>query len=279
MIPSKIPLLFVRYAPGSAGNFIISVLQTSKELSCWDTKVEETKGTDQFASELKLWMQRSFQDDLNNHLKHEPHHRYRLDFFSSKLPRGNELSVDQFVKNLELHGDIEFLKNIADNKRTVMRLNKPTIPLFGQGNPVVNIVIDPPSRKWLYRTRYVKLFGKEGNFWISKENHPEFLAAKFKKILFQNQYQFQVSKFTFLKDFVIGEPAIQPFFNLSSLIQDKSNCNSQQLSINLSVLFDQPAFLTEICELFKKLNLGTPDLELIKWMHQHYYKFNIAPLL
>lgn len=279
MTTPKIPLLFVRYAPGAAGNFIISILQTSGKLSCWDLTVEESKQTDQFESKFKSWFEKSFQGDLANHLKYEPHHPYHLDFFSSKLPRGNDLSTEQFIDNLKSRNDTEFLTNIANNKRTVMRLNKPVVPLFGQGSPVVNVVVDPLSKKWFYRTRYIKLFGNDGQFWISKENHPEFLAAKFKKILFQNQYQFQVSKFTFFREFVIGEPAIRPFFDIDNLTEDSSNDSSQQLIVPLSVLFDQDTFLAKVVELFNTLDLGKPNLDLIKWAHRHYYEFNIKPLL
>ena len=45
---SKLDLLFVRYAPGSAGNFLIAMLQTSDQLDCWNQQVDKSKNTDQF---------------------------------------------------------------------------------------------------------------------------------------------------------------------------------------------------------------------------------------
>ena len=67
MTASKIPLLFVRYAPGSAGNFLISILQTSNKLPCWDMQVENSKGTPQFEDCFKNWFSKCFQSNLEEH--------------------------------------------------------------------------------------------------------------------------------------------------------------------------------------------------------------------
>ena len=275
---NKLPILFVRYAPGAAGNFFISSLQTSSRVSCWNTQIEQTKHNEFFEQEFKKWFQNCFQSDLPNHIKHEPHHPYRLDFFSSKHPRGNDISISQFVEHLVVRNDHIFLDNIKRNQLTVMRLNKPVIPLFGYGNTVINIIVDPPAKKWFYHARLIKLFGHDHNHgWITKENHPEFLAAKFKNILFRNQYYYKCSKFKFLKDFVVGEPAIRPFFSETSLLQDSSNNFCKQISINLSVIFDKNLFLSTMIEIFKTLELGQPNLALLEWIHDHYAKINICP--
>jgi hypothetical protein len=277
LIPN-IPILFVRYAPGAAGNFFISVLQTSTQVAHWNPAVEKSKGTENFESTYKIWFQKSFQQDLKNHLKYEPHHAHCLDFFSSKHPRGNDITAEQFISNLRDRNDQLFLDNIINNKLTIMRLNKPVIPKFGANNTVINIIVDASSKKWFYRTRCIKLFGHDSQGWISKENHPEFLQAKFKKVLFHNQYCFQVSKFAFLKDFVIGEPAIQPFTSEQALLHDSSNLTCNQLSLPLSIIFNREKFLVEILEIFTKLNLGEPNLDLIGWAYDHYYASNIIPV-
>ena len=103
MIISKIPLLFVRYAPGAAGNFLIAILQTSNKLSCWDTQVENVKGTPQFEDFFKNWFSKCFQADLENHIKYEPHHPYQLDFVSAKHPRGDDpVGVTDVVSTFDL---------------------------------------------------------------------------------------------------------------------------------------------------------------------------------
>lgn len=274
---NKLPILFLRYAPGASGNLFISLLQTSSRISCWDLEVEQGKNTPEFVEKFKCWFEKCFQSDLENHLKHEPHHPYHLDFFSAKHPRGNEITATQFIDNLISRNDQRFIDNINSGKLTVLRLNKPEIPIFAQETTVVNVIVDPPSKKWFYQIRMLKLFGQDSQGWISKENHPEFLSSKFKKILFENQYCFKVSKFTFLKKFVVGEAAIRPFFKESTLLNDPSNKTCRQISLNLSVIFNQEMFVLTMIDLFQQLDLGDPDVELIKWAHTHYCHNNIDP--
>jgi hypothetical protein len=278
MYKNDLSLLFVRYAPGAAGNFLISLLQTSNKLAHWSTEVENSKNTPDFENTFKQWFSHCFQPDLENHLKFEPHHPYQLDFFSSKHPRGDDIDCESFVDLLKQRNDQLFLNNIKHNKLTTMRLNKTNIPLFGYGSSVVNVIVDPAAKKWFFRTRFVKLFGQNSSQWISKENHPEFLSAKYKKIVFQNQYEFAVSKFTFLKDFVIGDPAIQCFFDSIDLTADSSNNNCSQYFINLTTLLNRDQLLKEVVVLFEQLNLGDPNLDLIGWAFDRYYQTNIAPI-
>ena len=278
MTISKIPLLFVRYAPGAAGNFLIAILQTSNKLSCWDTQVENAKGTPQFEDSFKNWFSKCFQPDLENHIKHEPHHPYQLDFVSAKHPRGDDLSVEEFIEKLQNRHDQCFLNNIQCHQQTVMRLNKPTVPRWGLGNSIINIVVDPLSKKWFYKIRYIKLFGKDNNGWTSKENHPDYLIAKFKKIQFYNPYQFQISKFAFLKNFVIGESAILPFYDYDKLLEPPSNQHCTQHKVNLSNLLNPNANVDTILSLFEQLELGVPNKKLIEWACSYYYQYNIAPI-
>jgi hypothetical protein len=276
---SKIPLLFVRYAPGAAGNFLISILQTSNKLPCWDIQVENSKGTPQFEDTFKNWFSKCFQPDLENHIKHEPHHPYQLDFVSAKHPRGDDLSVEQFIEELTTRQDQLFLNNIQHGQHTVMRLNKANIPQWGLGNCVINIVVDTPSKKWFYKTRYIKLFGKDNNgWWISKENHPDYLVAKFKKIQFHNPYRFEISKFAFLKNFVIGESAILPFYDYNKLLEPPSNQCCKQYRVNLSRLLDPSTNVDTILDLFEQLELGIPNKKLIEWACGYYHQNDIAPI-
>ena len=278
MTISKIPLLFVRYAPGAAGNFLISILQTSNTLPCWDIQVENSKGTPHFEDFFKNWFSKCFQPDLEEHVKHEPHHPYQLDFVSAKHPRGDDLSVEEFIDELKNRHDRLFLNNVQDCRRTVMRLNKPTVPRWGLGNSIINIIVDTPSKKWFYKARYIKLFGKDSHGWISKENHPDYLIAKFKKMQFHNPYCFQISKFAFLKNFVVGESAILPFYNYNKLLEPSSNQHCKQYRVNLSDLLDPNTNVDTILCLFEQLELGVPNKKLIEWACSYYYQNNIAPI-
>lgn len=273
-----IPIVFVRYAPGACGTFLLTLLQTSDRVACWNPDLEQLKGSPEFSQKFFEWFSHRFVSDLDNHIKHEPHHPYQLDFFSAKHPRGDNISSEEMYSLLADRQDQLFLDNIAKHKLTAMRLNKSTIPVFGYNNPVINIVIDPASHRWLNHTRWIKLFGKENNKWISKENHPEFLKAKFKNIQFKNQYHFDCTWREFAKNFIINEPVMQLFRNQDQLLQDPSNLHCPQHFVNLSTILNVDSGIAAVISLFAELNLGTPDLRLITQCYEHYRKTNLEPL-
>ena len=274
MSPSD--LFFVRYAPGAAGNFLISLLQTSNKLAHWDKEVEKSKSSENFKETFLNKFYTNFGTDLNNHLMFEPHHCYDLDFISAKHPRGDDLTFEQFIDCLEERKD-QLLQHLIQKKQPVLRLNKPNIPLFAQGSSVVNIIVDQISVKWFNRIRFVKLFDYKNGQGISKENHPEYLRAKFKKILFNNQYQFDESKFGFIKHKVINDPFTQKFFNENDLLQHPSNNTCNQYSINLSNILNPEKTQKTVLEIFEFFDLGIPDLELVDICAKHFYNNNVLP--
>jgi hypothetical protein len=91
-IPRPLPLLFVRYAPGSAGNLLITLLQTSDQLSSWNPYIDTIRKNTDFEQQYFKWFSQHFVDDLDKHLLYEPHHPYQLSFVSSKFPRGDNLT-------------------------------------------------------------------------------------------------------------------------------------------------------------------------------------------
>jgi hypothetical protein len=268
-------ILFIRYAPGSGGNFLISLLQSSNKVACWDISVERAKNTDQFERLYLNWFENCFKGDLSKHLKTEPHHPYNLDFFSSKHQRGDDISEEMFLQLLKDTNNVLFLDNIQNNKLTVMRLNKTIIPKFGKDSWVVNIIIDPLAYKWVHRARQIKLFDHSNGVTTVYEDHPEFLKAKNKKILFNNQYQFQESFFSFAKHRVIKEPVVDIFKNQTVLFEDSSNNSCKQCVVNLSSLLDKNECIGTVIYLFKVLNLGDPNVSLISKCFDHYKKTNI----
>jgi hypothetical protein len=272
-------ILFVRYAPGSAGNFLISLLQISNRVACWNTSVEEYKNTNKFEKEYFNWFTNCFNSNLSEHLKSEPHHPYNLDFFSSKHNRGNNINDFDFIEMLKKTNNHIFLHNIEQKKFTVMRLNKTVVPEFGKNAVVVNILIDTPSYKWLHRARQVKLFRHLNGQTTSKENHPEYLVAKRKKNNFNNPYDFCESYFSFAKHRVIGEPVVKIFKDKTKLIDNSSNLQCQQHFIFLSELLDETKICSIMQQLFDILNLGTPNLDLIAKCFEHYKKTNIDPII
>tara|TARA_E500000178_G_scaffold286845_1_gene288803 strand:- start:22299 stop:23138 length:840 start_codon:yes stop_codon:yes gene_type:complete len=269
-------LFFVRYAPGAAGNFLISLLQTSEKLVHWNAEVEQSKKSANFKQIFLNRFYYNYQKDLYNHIKVEPHHPYNLDFISATHPRGDNFSFTQFIEQLAKRKDL-MLTHLQQNKKPVLRLNKPNIPLFAQGSSVVNIIVDPLSVKWLNRIRFVKLFGYTDGIGISKENHPEFLKAKYKKILFNNQYQFHQSKYSFIKHKVINDPWIKSFFSSTTLLQHQTNKHCNHYNVNLSDLIDPKKTKHAISKVFEHYKLGLPDLDLVDICAKHFYNSNVKP--
>jgi hypothetical protein len=274
-----VKLLFVRYPPGGAGNFLISLLQIDPQVASWDPELQRSKGTAKFSCNYQSWFAQHFQPDLDNHLKYEPHHPYQLDFVSAKHPRGDELTRTEFVTNLQQRGDKEFLSNIDNNLFTVMRLNKPQIPVWGQEQICVNITVDTAAGSWFRKTRYLKLFGRERDHWISKENHPDFLKAKFKIVHFKNQYEFNMPRNKFYREFVAGEPAILPFYNIDALLAPPSNRSCDQMSIPLSHVLDVEKMIQHLQQIHAIMGLDSVDQGLVRWAHNHYCQTNVIPLL
>jgi hypothetical protein len=273
-----LPILFVRYAPGASGNYLISLLQSSNMIDCWNQTVEQSKGTKNFKETYQNWFSDSFQPDLENHFKFEPHHPYKLDFISARYPRGDSLSKDGFVEELQKRNDELFLKNIQNNKTTILRLNKIQIPKFSYGATVINIVIDPLSQRMFHRMRSKKLFGIENGFWISKENHPEFVEPKYGKMRFNNPYQFDISKYKFLKNFIIDRPYTSKFGTKESITSAEGNDQVTQYFVTLSDLLSVNIFHV-LEELFHLLGLGIMDKDLVQYCYERYYQTSISPFI
>jgi hypothetical protein len=87
-----------------------------------------------------------------------------------------------------------------------------------------------------------------------------------------------MSKFAFLKNFVIGESAILPFYNYDKLLEPISNQYCNQYKLPLSNLLDPDTNVNVILGLFEQLDLGAPNKKLIEWTCNHYYQNNIAPI-
>ena len=273
-----IPLLFVRYSPGACGTFLLTMLQTSPRVACWNPELEALKGTPEFANAFFSWFRERFQSNLGDHLKHEPHHPYQLDFFSAKFPRGDDVTESGFVDCVTERDDQLLLDNIKQGRITAMRLNKSSVPKFGYGNNVINVVNDCDSLRWLHRTRWIKLFGREFDHFISKENHPEYLRAKFKKLQFNNPYQFHAPWIRFARDHIINEPVMQVFRDPKRIIEHASNAEVKQHWINLSDVLTPRHGFRCIVRWFDVMDLGEPDLELLASCYQHYFRTNILPL-
>lgn len=273
-----IPLIFVRYAPGSCGTFLITLLSSSPTTACWATEIEAKKGCKEFPDLFFAWFKKKYTTDLTQHLKHEPHHPYMLDFWSSKYPRGDDTTVEGFIDLITQRNDAFLLQNIQQNKHTLLRLNKSVVPKFGQGNAVINIIVDSDSRKWLHRTRLIKLFGHENGYFVLKEQHPQYLKAKNYRCQFNNPFQIQSTMHGFVKNYVINDRMVHLMSQPWSITQDSSNLTCPQFWINLSQLLTPDTAQIAIQDLASALKIEL-NQDLIQRCCTHYYNTNVLPLM
>lgn len=271
-----IPIIFVRYAPGACGTFLLTLLQTCNNVACWNPDLESCKQNDNFDNLFYNWFITKYTKDLHKHITHEPHHPYKLDFFSAKNPWGNDITEQQFIRLLAQNNDQLFLDNIQQQKYTALRLNKSCVPLFATGSKIINVVIDPASEKWLNRTRWVKLYGKEKDHYIVKEDHPEYIKYKFdlQKFNLRNEYKFKDSWHGFIKRKVINDPVVSLFKDRNSIVEDSSNTTVNNFYINLSDILNKQTGVKTVVNSFKYFGLNVNE-NLISRCYKHYYDTNI----
>lgn len=276
----QIPLIFVRYASGSAGRFVSVMLQTSEKVACWSEELERHKGTAQFADRFFEYFQKGYQDDLSRHLYNEPGPDYPVwPWFSATWPRGDDLSVDEFIDQLIAHEYQYWLDNIHASKKSLLLLHKSRLPNFAYNASVVNIVIDPPAYKWLNRARYLKIFGEENGRWFSREHMPDLLQQRYQgveRLVDLPDIWLEGSQRHVVRHHVIGDPRVLMFRDSELIRQDPSNQLGIQLDINLSDILNLDRFLKAMSLIFYVHMMDKPDLELMSRCWFHYYQTNIG---
>ena len=275
---SDLPLLFVRYTAGSAGRFLVMLLQTSDRLSCWNQQVDAARSTANFDQTYMAWIRDSYRSDLSRHLYHEPKPDCPLhEFFSASHQRGNDIDAPGFVTHLQELGFDYALEAIHNQRPTTVLVHKSQLPTFGVGSSVVNIVVDPASRRWLHRVKFVKGFKFKQGAWITQHQDPDVKLARFGKITFANDYRLPGSQFSVVRNYVINDPNLSMFTDAAAITADPSNQFYQQQFIQLSDLLDYNRLVPALERLFDVLDLGALKTELIRDIWNHYYQTNIAP--
>lgn len=276
----QLPLIFVRYASGAAGRFVSVMLQTSDVVACWEPRLDNLKGTDQFRSEFFTYIQQSFQNDLTQHLYNEPTPQEPVwPWFSATWPRGDNLTVDEFIDQLILHEYQHWLDNISKDRFNLLLLHKSQIPAFALGSKIVNIVIDPAAQKWVHRARYLKIFGEENGRWFSREFLPDLLQKRYagvERMVDLPDIWLPGSRYSIIKNHVINDQRVRMFEDLDQILEHRSNLCCDQVNIQLSDVLNQQAFLKQMSLIFYMFELGSIDLDLVSQCWQHYYNTNIG---
>jgi hypothetical protein len=269
--------LIVRYAPGSGGKFLSCCLQLSSSVNCWDPELEQLKSSN---PELVVgWFQNHFTRDWVNYLKLEPEVPYKLGFISNRFNRGNDIDFDTLIANVKQSNDQYFLDHCYNNKSTVLILNKSAIPAaFVNQCTLINMIInDSVANSWVNRSICRKLyFEKEPGLFIIKQDHPEYCSAKRSKLAqqYNNVREIQMSKYAFIKTYILNNPETKLFTDIKSITQDSSNNNQPQCTFDVSVLSNADLLYQSLVKLFADLQLEAPGKTMLKNLCNFYATVN-----
>jgi hypothetical protein len=264
--------ILTRFTHGAAGKFLSTVLQTSEKIDHWSAIIQQHKNTT-LGDKLTLeYTNRSFPIDKSRHLASEPMVPYNTDLYSTSFPRGNDVTLGQYIENAKLKNDFRLLNNIDSAKLSNLIVNKPIVPVFCQSANVVTIIVTTSDEKeWLFKTLWSKHFLEmttEIRYLPADPAHCSFQSLP-AILTFNNQYCFPVeNKPELYHDYVVNNPTNDWYFNPGKFAEHDKLAQLNNTFINLDEILVTAKFLYAITKIFDHHNLGTPNMELIQQMHQ-----------
>jgi hypothetical protein len=269
---NKPDFLVTRFTHGSAGKFLSSVLQTSINVDHWSAIIESYKSTDLFEKLVLAHTNRSFPKDHVLYLQHEPMVPYNTDLYSAGYPRGNDITLDQYIENAIVKNDTRLLTGIDCNRLINLIFNKPDIPIFCQASRVVTITVTTDIEKqWLYNTQWSKHFleTSEGiRYLISDPEYCSFYSLPV-VLQFNNQYLFpNDQKEQLYQDYIINNHTNSWYFDPDRFVEFDKTHGLDNVFVELDTLLTSSKFITKIENIFDTLQLDQPNLNLIEKMHQ-----------
>ena len=267
--------LMVNYAPGAAGKFLTSLLMSSPSLAHFDPEVEHNKSTRHCVE----YIQKHFPRDITEWIIKEPNPRtaWNLHFFSSKYPRGDNLTIAEFFNLSKEHATDYFCQSVNQQKIIPSVWHKVTIPEFLADSMFVTIIIDPLSTKWYHRALWNKAYGYQNGRIHIKENDPAltpipYMSQYFQK--FNNPIYSDEKFFTFIKNNIINSNFKKTFMFCENFQQSKT-----QEFVLLSELLTYSSCYNAVTRICEKFNLEkVPDTVILKghqhWMSCHKFKYS-----
>ena len=168
----KPKFLVVQFAPGSAGQFLISLLMGSNSVAHFDPVVNQHKTI----NNCVLYIEQHFTKNIGDWLKYEPSNikAWNLHFISNKYSRGHDMSYDQFIVAAQEDATAHFWDQVNNEKIIVTPWHKTYIPAFYKDAKIVTILLDDKAEKWFHRALWLKLYGVKNNKIHLKLHDPMF---------------------------------------------------------------------------------------------------------
>jgi hypothetical protein len=268
--------LIVRFTHGTGGKFISSVLQTSDEISHWSFTVQQSKNTPEFEEIVREYTNRSFPINPKYHMINEPITPYNTDLYSSSYPRGNEVTLPEFLAHAINVNDTSLLSIIDTNLKCNLIFHKPNVPLFVEGSDMVTVIVDDSAREWLYKTLWNK------HFYVDEENEiihfiqddPSLCSFKSLPMIlkFKNKYKFDIiEKDALYEKHIINDHTNKWYNDRKNFTEFDRRMNLNNYFINMSDLFNTNRFVNCISDVFDYYKLSGFNPKLVEQMHDIWW--------
>lgn len=266
--------LVVRYAHGSAGKFLLSLLMLSQHIAHFDQQIENNKSY----GRCRDWIKKKFTADIKNWLQNEPKpvDAWNLHFVSNTHDRGNDISHDDFLKLCKSHATDYFWHSVNQGQYIPVVWHKHIVPDFYKNSKFITIIIDKKSKKWYHRALWYKHYNFDNNT-IYFKTHNNLLNSKNMSQYYTNYENIQKEHGTFIslvKKHIINSSWIDIFGSTGNF----EHQTTDQLFVNLSNIIDPSLFccsMDNICEFLDIEKINHNHLTLLHryWLLCHDFKY------
>lgn len=235
--------------------------------------IQNNKQNTMLVNRLTLqYVSRSFPADHSSHQRSEPMVPYNVDLYSTGYPRGNEITLEQYLDHAHAKQDSRLLNAIAQNLKINLVFHKPELPVFCKASGAVTITVTSEQEKnWLYKTLWSKHFKETDDAIHFLPKDPDYcnFSSLVPVLTYNEPYLFSKdSKKELYNKHVINDHTNPWYFDPKKFHDyDKQN-QINNIFIRLEDLLDRTKFLGAVSHVFEYHKLGTPDMTLLANMHE-----------
>lgn len=260
--------LVLRFPIGAAGNLLSSILQCSPEVGHWNESLEKSKPN----SDWNLYFKQVFTDDLTLWLENEPIGKHQLgtrNVFSAHYPRGNDLTVEEFLQMEETYCTDYYLSLRKEDKFIPIFWHKTFFPSYFQRATIVNILLDKKSIRWYdraYLNKHFYIKETDNKLLVTNKSHrPQIVPKTFTGV---NVYQEEFDSFcAFAKKNIFNNPMRSLYLNHDMFLNFG---NRPQKNIYLSSLISTDDFIEAYPKLCRFLDITPISISTARQLHEHW---------
>lgn len=237
----------------------------SPRVAHFDPTVEQNKTADTCLDYIK----KKFTSDLENWTINEPNpmDAWNLHFISSKYPRGESLSVDEFLALLKSDATDYFWSCVGQGKLITTAWLKTSVPDYFATAKNIIVNVDKRSQKLLHRSNWYKHYDYSDKGVHLKIHDPAYTTPTHAQYLlkFNNPTYAQESFYHFIKNTIVNCKFKQTFAQ-----RENFNHISNSYNVDLIDILCADTFVITINRITQALDLDTIDAEFLTLAHQHW---------